>query len=33
MRDMTKRVARVGDLWGDMKAQSLGDALAKLRSA
>jgi bifunctional non-homologous end joining protein LigD len=33
LRDMAKRIARVGDLWGDMKPQPLGDALAKLRSA
>ncbi len=34
LRDMARRVAAVGDLWGDIhdNAQSLGDAVAKLRS-
>ena len=33
LRDMVKRVARVGDLWGDMTPQPLGRAITKLRSS
>jgi bifunctional non-homologous end joining protein LigD len=33
LRDMARRIARVGDLWSDMTPQSLGAASALLRSA
>jgi bifunctional non-homologous end joining protein LigD len=33
LRDMAKRVKRVGDLWGDMSPQPLGAAMKKLRTS
>jgi bifunctional non-homologous end joining protein LigD len=33
LRDMTKRVAKVGDLWGDMSPQPLGAAIRRIERA
>ena len=33
LRDMSKRIARVGDLWGDLRPQSLGAAIRTLRAS